>query len=422
MAYWICAEKIILIFMPLFKYKAVNKDGKEIDGQMSAKDKFELYHLLKNSGETVVSAEETREGGGKFSIDDLFAIFGVGGVKTHDKIIMARNLGQMVLAGLPITRGLSIMERQAKKGKLKDVLKNLSDSIAKGGTLSDAMKGYPKVFSALFVSMVRAGEESGNLAMALQTVASQMEKTYQLNRKIRGAMMYPAVIISLMVVIGILMMVYMVPMLTSTFQGLGVQLPLSTRFLIGTSDFLKAYFVLVVIGLIFSIGLFMATLRTTRGQKYFDFLLLRLPIVGGIVKQVNTARTARTLSSLLSSGVDIVMAIDVTTDVLQNFYYKQIMGEVKKTVQKGAPISAVFTDNENLYPLFVGEMVSVGEETGKIGDMLLSVATFYEDEVDQQTKDMSSVIEPVIMIVIGIAVGFFAISVLTPMYSLANVL
>ena len=224
--------------MALFNYKAVDKEGKEIDGQMPAKDKFELYHLLKKDGSTVVSADEIKEGGGKFSLDNILSLFGIGGVGTHDKIIMARNLGQMILAGLPITRGLSIMERQAKKGKLKEVLKNLNESIAKGQTLSDSMKNYPKIFSALFVSMVRSGEESGNLASALRTVADQMEKTFQLNRKIRGAMMYPAVIISLMLIIGVLMMVYMVPTLTATFQGLGVTLPLATRLIIALSDFL----------------------------------------------------------------------------------------------------------------------------------------------------------------------------------------
>jgi type IV pilus assembly protein PilC len=406
--------------MALFNYKAVDKEGKEIDGQMPAKDKFELYHLLKKDGSTVVSAEETKEGGGNFSLDNLLSIFGLGGVGTHDKIIMARNLGQMIEAGLPITRGLSIMERQAKGGKLKEVLKNLNESIAKGDTLSDSMKNYPKVFSALFISMVRAGEESGNLSSALRTVSDQMEKTFQLNRKIKGAMMYPSVIICLMAIIGVLMMVYMVPTLTSTFTGLGIQLPLATRLIIWLSDFLRNYFILVIIGTIVLIGLIVVGLRTVRGQRWLDFALLHLPIFAEINKQVNTARTARTLSSLLSSGVDIVMAIDVTIDVLQNSYYKEIMNDVKTAVQKGAPISTIFTDNEKLYPLFIGEMVAVGEETGKIGEMLLSVAVFYEDEVDQQTKDMSSVIEPVIMIVMGIAVGFFAIAVLTPMYSLAS--
>ena len=162
--------------------------------------------------------------------------------------------------------------------------------------------------------------------------------------------------------------------------------------------------------------------KTKFGGRLVDNLVLHTPIINEIVKQINSARTARTLSALISSGVDIVLAIDVTRDVIQNSYYKDVLSEAATTIQKGDQISAIFTKNSKLYPLFVGEMVSVGEETGKIGDMLMGVATFYEDEVDQKTKDMSSIIEPVLMIIIGVAVGFFALSMLGPTYSLADAL
>ena len=270
--------------------------------------------------------------------------------------------------------------------------------------------------------MVRAGEESGNLSLALQSVSLQMEKTYQLNKKIRGALMYPAVIFSLMVVIGVLMMVYMVPTLTATFVGLGIKLPLSTRIVIAVSDFLKDYFLFVVLGFVFAVVALIAFLRTLSGQRIFDTILLKLPVISEIVKEVNSARTARTLASLVSSGVDIVVAIGVTRDVIQNSYYKEVLDEVGAVIQKGESMSLVFSKHEKLYPLFVGEMVSVGEETGTIGEMLSAVATFYEDEVDQKPKDMSSIVEPVLMIIIGAAVGLFAISMLGPTYSLADAL
>lgn len=313
------------------------------------------------------------------------------------------------------------MERQAK-GKFKKILGELNESISKGNTFSDSTKNYPEVFSQLFVSMVKAGEESGNLSLALNNIGMQMEKSYQLTRKIRGALMYPAVIFSLMAVIGVLMMVYMVPTLTSTFVGLGIKLPLSTRIIIAISDFLKGYFLFVILGTFISIFGLIVSLKTNRGKRLIDTIIIRIPVIGNIVKQINSARTARTLSSLLSSGVDIVIAIGVTKDVIQNHYYKDVLDEIQNVIQKGDQISTVFSAHNNLYPLFVGEMVSVGEETGKIGEMLLSVATFYEEEVDQQTKDMSSVIEPVLMIFIGVAVGFFAISMLGPTYSLADAL
>ena len=403
--------------MTLFHYKIQNNDKKIVEGTQEAKDKFALYHSIKQDGGTVVSAEEVNT---KSMFSSSFFSLSMG-VKMHDKITFAKNLSKMIDAGLPVTRGLSILERQAR-GKFKKIIGGLTDSISKGNTFSDSMKVYPDVFSTLFVSMVRAGEESGNLSLALQNVGLQMEKSYQLTKKIRGAMMYPAVIISLMVVIGVLMMVYMVPTLTETFVGLKIKLPLSTRIIIAISNFLQSYFLFVILGAILVIFLSIIGFRTKRGQRFADTIFLHTPIVGEIVKQINSARTARTLSSLLSSGVDIVVAIGVTIDVVQNSYYKSVLQKIQETIQKGDPISTVFTENSKLYPLFVGEMVSVGEETGKIGDMLLSVATFYEDEVDQKTKDMSSIIEPVLMIVIGLGVGFFALSMLGPTYSLADAL
>lgn len=404
--------------MPLFHYKILKKDGSPSEGTVEAKDKFALYHTLKQDGSTVISAEEVKEKKG-FEIPFLSGL--TGGVKTHDKINFAKSLSKMIDAGLPVTRALSILERQSK-GQFKKILVGLNESLSKGNTFSDSMKNYPKVFSTLFVSMVRAGEESGNLSTALQNVGLQMEKSYQLTKKVRGALMYPAVILSLMLVIGVLMMVYMVPTLTSTFIGLGIKLPLSTRIIIFISDFLKDYFIFVILGTIIAGILSVMGLRTQKGQRAADFIFLRLPIIGTIVKQLNSARTARTLSSLLSSGVDIVIAIGITKEVIQNSYYKAVLEKIQNVIQKGEQISTVFSENNKLYPLFVGEMVSVGEETGKIGEMLLSVANFYEDEVDQKTKDMSSIIEPVIMIIIGVGVGFFAISMLGPTYSLADAL
>lgn len=402
--------------MPTFHYKLVDNTGKNAEGTIEAKDKFAVYHVVKKEGDTIISVKEI--GDNNFSLEKYLPFWG--SVKTHDKIVFARNLSQMIDAGLPITRGLSIMERQAKPGKFKNVIKDLNESISKGSTLSDAMKNHEGVFSTLFIAMTKAGEESGNLSLALKNIAVQMEKSYQLTKKIRGALMYPTIIIVLIAIIGVLMMIYMVPTLTATFTGLGVKLPLSTRIIIGISSFLQSYFIIAILGLIFiSFGLF-AFFKTKRGQKYIDTVILHTPIIGDITKEINSARTARTLSSLLSSGVNIVTAINVTKDVVQNSYYKNILGDVQTAIEKGNPISTVFLANERFYPLFVGEMVSVGEETGKIGGMLSEVADFYEEEVDQKTKDMSSVIEPFLMVFIGIVVGIFAISVISPIYSLGD--
>ncbi|KKR46168.1 MAG: hypothetical protein A3I21_00665 [Candidatus Zambryskibacteria bacterium RIFCSPLOWO2_02_FULL_39_69] len=400
----------------LFHYKALDSTGKEVEANLEAKDRFALYHAVKKDGNTVIFTEEVKAKG-RFSLIKLLPF--LDNVTAHDKIIFARNLSKMILAGLPITRALSIMERQARGG-LKSVLKNLSESVGKGTTLSESMKNFPDVFSTLFTSMVRAGEESGNLATSLENVGMQMEKTYQLNRKIRGAMLYPAIILLLMVAIGILMMVYMVPTLTATFIGLNLDLPVSTRIIIFVSNFLAGYFTFFILGVVVTTVLLVFAFRSDQGKRLLEAFLLRLPIIGEIVKEINSARTARTLSSLLSSGVDIVLAVGVTKDVIQNSYYKKVLEEVQINIQKGEAISSVFSSHIDLYPIFVGEMVNVGEETGKIAEMLSNVALFYEEEVDQKTKDISSLIEPFLMIFIGLAVGFFAMAVISPIYSLGD--
>ncbi|MCX6701905.1 MAG: type II secretion system F family protein, partial [Candidatus Zambryskibacteria bacterium] len=260
--------------MPLFHYKTINKEGKQIQGTAEAKDRFALYHLVKQDGSTVIFAEEVKN---KTSFSFLNNLPFLNGVKMHDKITFARNLSKMIDAGLSITRAFSIMEREAT-GELKKVLSALNASLNKGVTLSDSMKSYPKVFSTLFLSMVRAGEESGNLSSALNNVALQMEQSYQLNKKIKGALMYPVIIVILMIAIGFLMMIYMVPTLTATFTGLGLKLPLPTRIIIGTSNFLVSYFIFVILGLIAFVFAFVFAIRTNKGQRLLDLILLKSPV------------------------------------------------------------------------------------------------------------------------------------------------
>jgi type IV pilus assembly protein PilC len=247
-----------------------------------------------------------------------------------------------------------------------------------------------------------------------------MEKSYQLKKKIKGAMMYPSVIISVMVVIAILMMIYVVPGLTKTFTELKVPLPASTQLVINVSDFMSNNSILTFVILIAIVVSFIMLLRTKIGKRSFDYIVLKIPVVGTIIKEGNSAQMSRTLSSLLSSGVDLVMAVRITGEVLQNSFYKDVLIRSEKIVEKGEPLSTVFMAEQKLFPIFVGEMMNVGEETGRMAPMLVGVATFYENEVDQKTKDLSTIIEPVLMVFIGSAVGFFAISMIKPIYSIMN--
>ncbi len=404
--------------MPKFNFKAVKKTGEKYEGVKEAESKSALYQQIRLEGDTVTFAQEEKVGV-SFLKNVKFGSF-LGGVKIIDKIMFAKNLGTMIDAGLPLARALSVMERQTRNKKFKKIINELNSDIGKGSALSEAMAKHNDVFSTLFISMVKSGEESGSLTQSLKVVSAQLEKAYQLTKKVRGAMIYPAIILSIMITIGILMLIYLVPTLTATFRELNVNLPTSTKMVIWFSDFLKNNVLInLVVLLVAGVGSYLF-IKTEKGKKILDTLVLRIPVISAIVKDLNSARTARTFSSLLSSGVDVLVAVRITQDVIQNSYYKKVLKEAEVNIEKGDPVSNIFLKHENLYPVFVGEMVSIGEETGKLSEMLKNVAQFYEDEVDQKTKDMSTIIEPFLMVVIGIGVGFFAISMLGPMYSLAD--
>lgn len=401
--------------MTLYKYKARDKDGNLYERSVDVKNRFDIYKLIREEQGSVVSIQEVKNFLSSVSIGGLF-----GGIKTQQKIVFAKNLGLMMNAGLPVTRALSVMAKQSKSKPFKKLLTDLENDVSHGQTLSESLSKKQKVFSPLFVSMVKAGEESGNVSGALAIVSSQMEKTYLLAKKVRGALIYPAVIITVMIILAILLLIFMVPVLTATFEGIGVELPLPTRILIASSDFLVQNTLLVLVGMALIITGSVIFFRSKTGKNLMDTVIIRFPIIGDMVKEFESARSARTLSSLLSAGVEIIVALDVTMDVLQNHLYKEALKQARTAIEKGEPMSAVFLEHEHLYPLFVGEMVAVGEETGKISEMLMGVANYYEEEVDQKTKDLSTIIEPILMIIIGVGVGIFAVSMLAPTYSLVD--
>jgi len=407
--------------MPHFTYKAKRSDGEIYKGEKDAKDRFELYRMLKESETEIYEVKES-SGNTLFSKGININIPFIGSIKTQDKINFAKNLGSMIVAGLAMSRALSVMERQTKNKELKRILGELQLSINSGKTLSQSMAQFPKVFSPLFVSMVAAGEQSGNLANSLKIVGDQMEKNFALQRRVKGAMMYPSIILFAMVLIAILMLTFIVPTLMKTFTELKVELPATTRLVVFVSDLVRNHGLIVLLAVVAVVGAIYYMSKKDSGKKVLHLLVLKLPVVGNLVKEVNSARTARTLSSLLTSGVDVVESVRITRDVMQNIYYRDVLEKAGSAIEKGEPVSKVFTSSTKLYPIFLGEMISVGEETGKMGEMLLGVATYYEEDVDQRTKDMSTVIEPFLMVIIGAVVGFFAIAMISPMYSLVNVI
>jgi len=404
--------------MSHFTYKAKKPGGEIYSAECDAADHYELYKRIRENGDEIVQFQESGQSKGLKMNISLGSI--TNGVKMVDKINFARNLGSMLEAGLALSRALSVLERQSGSKNLKKVIIDLSDEISRGTTFSDALEKHKNIFSPLFISMVHAGEQSGTLADSLKVVAMQMDNNYLLTKRIRGAMMYPSVIVSAMILIAILMFIFVIPTLLKTFTDMNVELPATTQAILWISNTIRYQGVFVLAILIVIGGIFYWWAKKPSGKEVIQALILKIPVIGKLIQEVNTARTARTLSSLLSSGVNVVESMEITSNVVQNIQFQKVLKRAGEAIKKGDLMSVIFAEETKLYPVFFSEMMSVGEETGKTGEMLLGVARYYEDEVEQKTKDMSTIIEPFLILAIGGAVGFFAVSMLQPIYSLVG--
>jgi type IV pilus assembly protein PilC len=406
--------------MATFTYIGLDREGKKVKETVSAEDRFAVYDVARSAGHTVSKIESA----GSFDVKKYLNVekinYLLNKVKSDELVMMTRNLGSMLTAGLTVTRALSVIERQSKNPRLKGIMKRLVERINQGDQFYQGLKEFPDTFNDLYIAMVKAGEESGNLSQTLQTLAVQLERSNNLVKKIKGAMIYPAIVMTVMVVIGILMMIYVMPQITGVFKGMDKELPPTTQFLIAMSDFMVNYTLFVIGGLFAGVFGFITFLRTKIGTIITSWLVPRLPAIGQMAKETNAARTARTLSSLLNSGVDVIQSIEITEEVVQNVFYKKILREARNRVEKGTALSEVFVERSDLYPILVGEMILVGEETGQIAGMLGELATFYENEVERKTKDLSTIIEPLMMVVIGGGVGFFALALIAPIYSISD--
>ncbi len=398
-----------------FIYRGRDSAGAIVTNTIVAATKSEAINAIRDTGVTPFSLTEKKA----FSFQMKFSLFNR--VTLSEKIMFVKNLAGMLRAGLPLSRALEVLRKQVTTNNyFQSILTALIATIDGGGSLSDGLARYPKVFSSLVVSMVRAGEESGSVPGALNEIGINLEKSFALNRKIKSALMYPSIIVCVIILIGILMFIYVVPTLIKTFKELNVQLPTSTRIIVWLSDTISNHLPLIVLGLGVLVVAIVAMMRLPRTKRMIDFVILRLPLLGTLIKEINTARTTRTLASLLASGVRISRAITITKEVLQHVYYKELLTNVERSVERGEPMSATFKAHTALYPVMVGEMMEVGEETGKLSSMLLDIAVFYEETVDVKTKNLSTIIEPVLMVLVGAAVGFFAVSMLSPIYSIVD--
>jgi type IV pilus assembly protein PilC len=406
--------------MPLYIFKAKKLTGEELQGEREATHKRELGNVLRQEGYILIAAtekEQAKTKGMKLALSITALAHITNRVPLAEKLIFARNLSVMIGAGLSLTRALDTLERQTKSVAFKRIIHDITERIRRGESFTDALGQHPHVFSSLFIAMVSAGEVSGKLNEALNILAAQLQNDYELRRKVRGALIYPGVIIGVMIIIGVLMMIYVVPTLTSVFAELEMDLPLSTRAVIATSEFiLNNGYITFGIFLAAAYGIFLG-IRTTIFKRILDIVIVHLPVIGTLNRELNAARTSRTMSSLIQSGVSIVQTLTITHDVLQNHLFKDILIEAREEIQKGETMTATFNKHTNLYPVLVSEMIAVGEETGKTAEMLERLAEFYESEVAAATKDLSSIVEPVLMVLIGAFVGLFAISMIQPLYT-----
>ena len=401
----------------IFLYTAKKISGEETKGSLEARDRFELARNLRTNGFILT---EWKEGSGQkktvFNINISF----LNKVSLSDKMIFSKNLSVMVSAGMPVVRGIETLAHETSNKNFQKILKEVADNIKRGKSLSESLENHKNIFSPLFIAMVKVGEEGGKLAESLLLVGSQLERDNTLRRRIKGALMYPLIIVIAMIGIGALMMIYVVPTLVGTFTELGVELPTSTKLIIFISNSLTHNPIISLLAVFILGGSIFWFLRTEKGKRTLVEIMLRIPVLSPLVKKINSARTARALSSLIDSGVNLIEGLTITKNVLQNYRYRAVLEEAVNRIQKGGTLSETFLLYGNLYPSLVGEMISAGEETGKLGEMLKRLADFYEEEVSDSTKDLSSIIEPVILIFIGLAVGIFTISMIKPLYSVLD--
>ena len=401
--------------MPKYFYTARSLKGEPKSGNIEVKDTHELARILHEEGCILVSANLEKES--KRSAFEISIPF-FDRVSLKEKMFFTRNLRIMIASGLPLPRSLKTLAEQSKSKKFRKTILNIREEIIKGKNFSEGLSLHPDIFSELFQNMVKVGEEAGTLENSLKVLTEQMEKENELKSKIIGAMIYPAVIICAMIGIGIVMLIVVVPQLALTFKELNIELPLTTRLVIFLGTFMAEKWYLMILIVLGILLLLRVASRTKTGRILIDNITLKIPIISGIVKKTNSAQTTRTLGSLITAGVPIVRSLEIISGSLSNIYFKTAVAKAAEKVKKGEKLFEALSPYQDIFPSIVLQMIEVGEETGETSTILIKLAEFFEEEVANATKNLSAVIEPVLMLIIGGIVGFFAVSMVQPMYSM----
>lgn len=403
-----------------FIYTAKNSNGQIQNGSLEVPNETAAAKTLQAQGLYLLDLKQ--EGESKISPKGEIKIpFLSDRVGLKDKIIFTQQLSMMIRSGLPLIDAFRALQEQTENKYFAQVLGDITEKVRGGKTLSLAMAEYPNIFSKLYISIVKSGEKSGKLDEVLNRLADELEKDYDLITKIKGAVTYPILIIIALIGIVILMLIFVIPQIKKIFIDMGVELPLVTRIILGTSDIIRNYWYIVLavlIALVLGIRFF---IKTPRGKFFWDSLKIKIPLIGKIVKKVYMARFARTTGMLVASGLPILDIIKTMGDVINNEVYKQAMGRIGKGIESGKTFSDALK-KEMIFPPMIYHLIFVGEKSGKMDEVLLSMANFFDKEVETATANLANLVEPILIIIVGAGVGLVVAAVIMPIYSLVNVI
>jgi type IV pilus assembly protein PilC len=401
--------------MSTFAYKAIDQRGAQASGKIDGESKVAVAATLRNQGFTVLDLNEVKQGFGQIQIG--------GRIKSKDLTVFSRQFATMVNSGLSMLRCLYVLEEQTENKKFAKVIGEIRADVEAGISLSDALEKHPKVFSRLYVSMVRAGELGGILDEVLNRLATQLEKEDSIRRAVKSAMVYPIMIGSFAILVLIGMVMFLIPIFAGMYKDLdNAQLPLLTRIMVNVSAIFRSWWGLVVLVAIIALIWGLRRLKhTERGTMVWDRFKLRIPVgIGEIVRKLAVARFSRTLGTLITSGVPILQAIEITGQAAGNAVIEKAMVDVQQSVKEGQSITKPL-ESVSVFPPMVTQMIAVGEETGSLDAMLGKIADFYEDEVNASIKALTSILEPILMIGVGAIVGVVVISMYLPIFNMMNI-
>lgn len=403
--------------MPIFQYVARNPQGKMISGSTQAASQSEVVRFLREQGLTPTSIQAGAGGVAKTK-----AAKGKGGApKLEDAVIVSRQMATMIRAGLPLIEVLDILADQADKASIKKILREIEKDVESGSSFTEAIQKHPRLFDTFFISMVRAGEASGMLDSILDQVATYLEKVLSIRRKVKTAVMYPATVSIVAACITVFLLIKVVPVFEEIFSDLGSDLPKPTQVTLFASNLLQVHLLKIIIGLIVLIIVIRQWGKTKGGRYKLDYMKLHLPIFGPIFLKVAIARFTRTLSTLIKAGVNILFALEITAKTAGNRVIEDAVLKTRTSIQSGESITRPLVESR-CFPPMVTRMIDVGERTGALESMLSKIADFYEDQVDAAVSGLTSLIEPLLIVGLGLVIGFLVISMFMPMFKMVEVL